>query len=618
MKTFLYLFACTCCHPSTLAQIKIGNPKITNPDAAKNAGVLNKPTFTNRVFTLPDDFTIVPADSVTGMYENSCKVTFSQPLHLPVAASQTIPGRSRMEYNGAIHVQIGQDRPGRFVGRQFSFQATADKINFNLSSQLLYNTPVNNLINTQVDFSGTDNHLLKLKDGSLMALRMAITRRDITPKPAWWNVEKMQTDGGNLFINQPNQRGATLFFKYDAKTSSWKQGNYIFDAANTLNGDFGVPRIANDANNKPMFSTYYIGGNDRPEFYQDPWTGRLYMTMWGSGGVTPEVKKNAVKPGDQPKIGDLKIATFVVYSDDLGNTWKLLDRVDNLLIVPMMITSTKEGRVFLAHEYNMFGADAAMVVRYNLKSDPTKLCTPIVIDKNMANYMLQTDSMAYMMDKYLIPQLTICRVGNDANRSVIRMAYNAIDKTSGRQFIKTGTLIVNSDTEGDYQYIPGASIKPGDAASSAVYPTLIEADPDAAGNATDISALYWIESTASNMGNAATKNIGTSEKRFSARYCVIAGEGKVISKGSLSATGNNKREWGNGYLLQGDYFTGGFFHAGGRLNFLAQWTEPDGIKGNIISVMPEKKEQPMKVMRTPMVTNPDVIKEPVKNIKVRG
>jgi len=192
--------------------------------------------------------------------------------------------------------------------------------------------------------------------------------------------------------------------------------------------------------------------------------------------------------------------------------------------------------------------------------------------------------MAYMMDKAWIPQLTICRAGNELDKSVIRVAFNALDSKSGRQFIKTGIFIVNSDKEGDYKFIPGPTIRPADTLSSAVYPTFIEADIDAKGNASNINALYWIESTASDSVTFANKNKGSTKKRFSARYYIFSGEKTILSRGYLSVKNGQKREWYSNSVNQGDYFTGGFFHAEGRMNFLAQWTEPDGIKGNLISV----------------------------------
>jgi Repeat of unknown function (DUF346) len=68
---------------------------------------------------------------------------------------------------------------------------------------------------------------------------------------------------------------------------------------------------------------------------------------------------------------------------------------------------------------------------------------------------------------------------------------------------------------------------------------------------------------------------------MSARYCVLDGwPTQQSAPAALSVTGGAPRAW-PGTNLGGDYLSGGFFYWKGK-NYVAQWSEPAGIRANIV------------------------------------
>jgi hypothetical protein len=271
------------------------------------------------------------------------------------------------------------------------------------------------------------------------------------------------------------------------------------------------------------------------------------------------------------------VLTYTLYSDDLGKNWKVMDQF-NGNPVPLVMTSTKDGRFFEAYQDNLGGP---VYIMYNTKGNQTAFVAPAVVDNSSSGNNLFTDTMAYMTQNWDVSQISMSRVGN----SKVRIAYNALSP-SGRQIIKTGIFEVFSDKEGDYKYTPTAVIKAHKVTNSAVYPMLIEPDPNLPGNASGYAALYWIESSRSNAANIDTKWEGTSAREWAAQYVVFDPENKIVAKGFLSLKDDKPRYWSEPQY-QGDYYTGGFFYAENRLNFVAQWTEWDGVHGNLITVKPQ-------------------------------
>jgi hypothetical protein len=87
------------------------------------------------------------------------------------------------------------------------------------------------------------------------------------------------------------------------------------------------------------------------------------------------------------------------------------------------------------------------------------------------------------------------------------------------------------------------------------------------------SVAYWIE----------VPRKGLADEKFAVRHSVFEGDLNTSCPANLSVQNGQPRTWSASQPL-GDYMTGGFFWKDRRLNYLAQWVEPAGIKANIVSL----------------------------------
>ena len=130
-----------------------------------------------------------------------------------------------------------------------------------------------------------DNHLVKLKDRSLVLSIVGITWNDnIHPHPYWWEMTKnFELKGRKI----PGGRGIAYFFRSEDCGMKWERVGEI-DAAKlpvplaqsdadsvsvTKNGYFAVPRLKSE---EGVFSQP-AGGWDGHYLYADPYTGHLFF-----------------------------------------------------------------------------------------------------------------------------------------------------------------------------------------------------------------------------------------------------------------------------------------------------------------------------------------------------
>jgi hypothetical protein len=169
---------------------------------------------------------------------------------------------------------------------------------------------------------------------------------------------------------------------------------------------------------------------------------------------------------------------------------------------------------------------------------------------------------------------TISRLSTDRRTSAIRVAYQSCG-ASGTQEARIISVTVK-DPAAAPEVANIATIRAQDAGNySLMYFAFI--DPDYLDMprrvASNTSLLYWIE----------TPKKGLAGRRWSARYALFSGDGRVGEPGFLSVSGGKPRSWDRRQDL-GDYMTGGFFWWRDTLHYVAQWVEPDGLKANIVSV----------------------------------
>ena len=537
--------------------------------------------------SLRSDFLIVQGN----YYENTAKV-------IPPSVTGSL-------YQGEIVVSIGQDRPGFITSRGFNLVRNTDSTYFKWQSGLPNTTSYDAIKEAPTDQIFTDNQIIRLTDGSLLAMKAGATYRDIPNKPAWWDFPGVKwIDPNGAF----GQRGCPNFFRSTNNGVSWNKIGDL-DAATVFNGDFGWPR---------RYENYYIGGDfDRFEIYQCPFTNRIYITLWGASGLSnydslsAELQKKARKP----------IAiTLVAYSDDMCKTWKTAKQF-NGNPVPLYMTSTPDGRF-----YALFSWGNSVQIIFNSLKYPSKFYDPIEIT-NSSKEKLGADTLMHMMDKWWIPQISISRASLNNNESKLRVTYPVLNEY-GRQYYSIKNITMSDDVQwldnNNYSSEPvmqltgSNKIESSDKKNKSIMDgAFIDPDYIDLKDNNNTSVFYFIESSADDLGYA-TQSWGNNsdtikvinEKKirkinpnriFSAKYCIFYGDNKITNPDFLSKNGGKPRTWGGGYS-QGDYFSGGFFwgkhlvpKSGGAfsyskdtLNYLCQWVEPDGIHGNIVTVPPKK------------------------------
>ena len=403
----------------------------------------------------------------------------------------------------------------------------------------------------------------------------------------------------------PGQRGCDNFFRSTDKGLTWIKTGEL-DAATIFKGDFGWPRREKDH--------YILSGFDRFELYQCPFTERIYISMWGGSGVSNYDSLSA----DQQKKARRPVAnTIIAYSDDMCKTWNIVSRFEGNP-VPLYMTSTPNGR-FCA----LFSWGNSVNVIFNSLKDPNIYYEPQEIT-NSKKENLGEDTLAHMMDKWWVPQISISRVSQFTGESNVRVSYPALNEF-GRQYFIIKDLAL-SDIPGlvgpnkEITYAPQVEIRsvntiesPDKKNKSLIDGTFI--DPDYIDIQQDIktSVFYWIESSCDEIGyiniigkNGLAKKLGkiiNTHREFSAKYCIYYGEDKFTKQDFLSKNGGKPYTW-SGNNSQGDYYSGGFFwgqhlnikngnstSTKDTLNFLCQWVEPDGIHGNIITAQPIPKKK---------------------------
>jgi hypothetical protein len=358
---------------------------------------------------------------------------------------------------------------------------------------------------------------------------------------------------------------------------------------------------------------YWAGpGSDRPEMYACPFTGYLYLTATFRSGPFASPQS-----GTEPFRSD----TRVLYSVDQGASWQMLDVGGSPLSGPLVMTSTPNGRLFLylwGRENSQFYgrllcsdlfdyenkatpkiaevvSGRAVIVAgqgYGLTYGPVPLTSPPAV--------LQYGDVTDWAPSQLIPpdptmkdndetiyHPSISRVSTDGLSSRVRVSLLALNAHARNIYAIVDIGV--TDQGGQLVLEPNSlrlagRVEARDPANySVLHGTFI--DPDYVsmppGVVSDASLFYWLEWP---RGRGESLE-WTLPEDMCVRGCLF--DGSPSSRSNvvpLSVANGTLRTW-KGRAPGGDYMSGGFFYDDG-FYYLPQWTEPEGIRGNLVHFVP--------------------------------
>ncbi len=374
----------------------------------------------------------------TPFFENTAKVI--------------VPGASAPM--GKIVLNLGQPRDqAGLVARDlldatgtFAANATANKVPY--------------LLDLTTQINATDNQIIRLQDGSLLASKNGYTWGDVTPQPEWFDTGRFQY-------------GANLFSSGDVYVSGHGDGGPY-----TLNG----------------------------------------KTTENHAGV-------------------------IFRSTDNGKTWD----PDPVYVFdgsrPYLMTSTPDHRLVVFHIRN------DVPTLYYTENGVMSAARDVTASDGKNLLTFKEDSELGDITGGLHPCLA--RFGRYGDWDRAWIAYPSLN-ASGRQIYVVATVTFGGT----------------------VYDDMV--DPDNQNTDPSCTLFYWVEAKPST-------STASDKDNLLVRYQIFH-SGQALSPGYLSVQNGARRYFGRGGI--GDYFSGGYFWMGNELNFLAQWNEPDGIKGNIVSLPP--------------------------------
>jgi hypothetical protein len=423
----------------------------------------------------------------------------------------------------------------------------------------------------------TDNQIIRLKDGSLLALKNGYVWDAITQNPPAW-IDETITGGTN---ERKGLRNGVLLFRSLNCGKSWNLYSTI-DNGTFLQGKYGVPRPASDVDGDGKLEAdvppseqgkhpdgslmWYVGGIDRTEIYACPFTGNVYLTGY-------------VVSGPYKSINKLKTCVLL-YSKDNAKTWEAV-KEDLPVGAPIVMTSTPNGRLFL------FMAKGSQPTVYFSTSPLKPKEKPVMSPGYPVNYVENgtkipnatvqpsnpKDKKTWIVDMTLkVNHPSISRNSTTTTSNKIRAAYHSLNSNGMQE-----TRVISIDVQNPDKAPVVKPVKVVEADNpkdySVLYFNFIDPDYiDTPGSfSSNTSVAYWIE----------VPRVAIAQKKYAIRYMVFEGDYNGSCPDYLSVKDGKPRNWSKRSDI-GDYMTGGFFWKDNKLNYLAQWVEPDGIKANVV------------------------------------
>lgn len=482
------------------------------------------------------------------------------------------PGENRNCPNGKTIVMTGQKREDRRMIISDLYNAN-NKLNKNIGTDVKLD------INEETESLATDNQIMKLNDGSLIAVKLGFLWSPITPKPFWWDWSSDNTTG-----YKKGARDAIFIYKSTDCGASWDNISKI-DAAKI---GFGIPKPSKEKSGDEddddgtedsgpgNEKLYHSNGFDRQEVYYDKWTEKMYITtQMASGGYTT-ASGNKIPSID--KYG-------VLMSSDKGKTWSLLKNgfTDKRIIV---MTTNPNGRFF------MFSASGGKpVLHFTRQTKDFNLSSldsiNISCKQDYPHYpdKAQIDKQIHQFNK--LPTFSIARGYSESSdavaQSTIYVSYPVLNHLGKGEF-----MIVKVD----FTYVAGLkqlvanykckAVKASDEDHSLNYGTFVESNQESVkvkkGEPlkSPKTLFFYAESTTGDNFNGA--------KKAAFKGILIDNRTNSFSDDFfLSKDSNNNNRWFTANKGVGHYTKGAYFVNQKMQNYAVQWSEPDGIHVSIIS-----------------------------------
>jgi hypothetical protein len=409
-------------------------------------------------------------------------------------------------------------------------------------------TPRLHFVDKGYDEAGTDNQIVRLKNGDLLLLRSSSTTAPLHPKPEWWDY-----NGG--------RRGALLLWRSQDSGKTWTPSK--IDAQKILGGKSAWPQEIKDKEGK---ITKWFGGFDRPDMYADPFNGNLYITVSIDAGSAPQwVDKHAY------------FHMILLVSLDGGRTWGpkpiVWEGKYDSSYRPLAMTSTPSGRLFLVHATLPYDEKTGFRPAVYWVDPPWREISGSVdawYGETGARGCAAVDpakaGLPIRQPGVLAPALS--RVRASGPDDVVRLTYMALDE-QGRQVQRV--VLVRVTRDGKATATPQRTFVAEDPKGSLLQAAFVEGERAD----DDTTLLYWME-TAPGTG------------RMFARGAVVRGEADWTEPFDLSLKDGQRRQWTPHGEWLGDYIKGAAFYRDGAVHLVAQWpaSEPpdEPLYANVVSV----------------------------------
>jgi hypothetical protein len=423
----------------------------------------------------------------------------------------------------------------------FAVNATATKVAYPLD-------PATQLIST-------DNQIIRLQDGSLLVSRNGYTWSDLSPRPEWFDTISFTFYNG---VVTGRGRSAVYVFRSTDAGQNWELWSMI-DSAVAADGKYGWPA---QYKKKEGSLAVTIGGFDRTELYQDPWSGDIFISGSGGGGPYPTLADPQVK----------NHAGVIFRSQDNGKTWETYHEfTEPGSSSPYVMTSTAHHRLIVFNVVNW-----KPTLHYVEKGIMSEGKTIIASDNGTLLTCGIPPVASEVGDVDLFrSQPCIARMGRSGDFDSVWVAYPSINASKMQTYVVALVTFGGTSTP-QVKLVANVTAEEPKTASALlgafVYDDLV--DPDDQNTDPSCTLFYWVDTPRS---SSADKN------KLIARYQVFH-SGQSFPPGYLSVSNGAKRYFARTVIAH--YFSGGYFWLNNELNFLAQWKETDGIKANIISLPP--------------------------------
>ena len=446
---------------------------------------------------------------------------------------------------GKIVLNLGQPRPSAGFVQRNLLDAQNDFSSTEPQTFAAYP------LDSSMQSGATDNQIIRLHDGSLLAIKNGYVWSGLRTPPEWFNTVTINVNG----IVNPQMRSVIFVFKSANAGLDWELLSVI-DSALIANGDYSWPQPKKNPPLGPTSQTgiWHVGGFDRTELYQDPWTKAIYVSGNAAGGPFEKDDGTTVNNSDA-----------LIFKSTNGESWSILHTFEEGVRAPHVMSSTPNFPLVVLTRTGG-GTDAQV---YALKKGSSALNGPHAVGAKLDGSIVDvaTDSANTGDVQPNTPGSTaIARIGVSDR---VRIAYPSVNSEKRQVYsICNVTLGMDGTVAADHV----ATIEAKDPAETSCVLGAFGID-DRSNAPNDAMMFSWIEVPAD-----------AASKQLLARYKMFFGTAGQYKAGVLSLAGGAPAPFPRGQI--GDYRTSVGFHVQGKTHYLAPWADSTGIYGNIVSLAP--------------------------------